>query len=429
LVRPIFDATDKVIVSIGDARLRRGAELVNIASRNIQQYSDLSRHILIDAFTEGGVNERSEIRAAAVRKSQWDAYTGQLLAANPPYDAVVTEHFPRDFVAAFSDLADRSLRGETLDPMLEIAPAMQITDWGGLKAFRDALSAEVTRTADEIAGDARERQRNLIAVAVLKLVAALLLTYLVSRSITRPLRSLTAQAKAMASTRLPAAVRDVLQTPLGDDVTVPSIEPVRIRTRDEVLDVADALNIVQDTALELAVEQAVLRRNIADSFVNLGRRNQNLLVRQLDLITQLENAEVDSDSLANLFRVDHLATRMRRNAESLLVLAGIEPPRQWARPVSVSDVVRAALGEVEDYRLVAVRDVQPAMILGSAAADLAHLMAELIENALVFSPVDRSVEVRGQAHAQCFYTLAVIDHGAGMMPDAIDASNRRLGAT
>jgi signal transduction histidine kinase len=427
LVRPIFDATDKVIVSIGDARLRRGAELVNIASRNIQQYSDLSRHILIDAFTEGGVNERSEIRAAAVRKSQWDAYTGQLLAADPPYDAVVTEHFPRDFVAAFSDLADRSLRGETLDPMLEIAPTMQITDWGGLKAFRDALSAEVTRTADEIAGDARERQRSLIAVAVLTLVAALLLTYLVSRSITRPLRSLTAQATAMASTRLPAALRDVLQTPLGDDVTVPSIEPVRVRTRDEVLDVADALNIVQDTALELAVEQAVLRRNIADSFVNLGRRNQNLLVRQLDLITQLENAEVDSDSLANLFRLDHLATRMRRNAESLLVLAGIEPPRQWARPVSVSDVVRAALGEVEDYQLVAVRDVQPAMILGSAAADLAHLMAELIENALVFSPVDRSVEVRGQAHAQGFYTLAVIDHGGGMMPDAIDASNRRLG--
>src|ERR687897_3956023 len=139
----------------------------------------------------------------------------------------------------------------------------------------------------------------------------------------------------MASTRLPSSVREVLQTPLGEDVTVPRMEPVTVRTRDEVLDVADALNTVQDTALEPAVEQAVLRRNIADSFVNLGRRNQNLLVRQLDLITRLENAEVDADSLANLFRLDHLATRMRRNAESLLVLAGIEPPRQWGPPGSV----------------------------------------------------------------------------------------------
>jgi signal transduction histidine kinase len=427
LVRPIFDATDKAITSIGDARLRRGAELVNVASRTIQQYSDLSRHILIDASSEGGVDQLEEIRAAAVRTSQWDAYTRQLLDAKPPYDAVVAEHFPHDFVAGLTELADRSLRGETIDPAAEIAPALQITDGGGLEAFREELSAAVTRTADEIAGDARERQRNLIGIAVLTLAAALGLAYLVSRSITAPLRSLTAQAQAMASTRLPTAVREVLQTPLGEDVTAPRVQPVRVGTRDEVLDVAAALNTVQDTALELAVEQAVLRRNIADTFVNLGRRNQNLLVRQLDLITQLENTEVDSDALANLFRLDHLATRMRRNAESLLVLAGIEPPRQWARPVSITEVVRAALGEVEDYQRVAARDVQPAMILGSVATDLAHLMAELIENALVFSPVDRSVEVRGQARPDGIYRLTVIDKGVGMTPDAIEASNRRLG--
>jgi signal transduction histidine kinase len=427
LVSPIFDATDKVITSIGDARLRRGAELVNVASRAIQQYSDMSRHVLIDALSEGGVDEVEEMRAAAARMSRWDAYTSQLLAAKPPFDAVVAEHFPRDVVAGFTELAGRSLRGETIDPATEIAPTMQITGWGGLEAFREQLSAEVTRTADNIARDARERQRNLIGVAVLTLAAALGLAHLVSRSITAPLRSLTAQAQAMASTRLPTAVREVLQTPLGEDVTVPRVQPVRVSTRDEVLDVAAALNTVQDTALELAVEQAVLRRNIADSFVNLGRRNQNLLVRQLDLITQLENTEVDSDALANLFRLDHLATRMRRNAESLLVLAGIDPPRQWARPVGVTEVVRAALGEVEDYQRVAVRHVEPATILGSVATDLAHLLAELIENALVFSPVDRSVEVRGQARAEGFYRLVVIDHGVGMMPDAIGASNRRLG--
>jgi signal transduction histidine kinase len=218
----------------------------------------------------------------------------------------------------------------------------------------------------------------------------------------------------------------VLQTPLGEDVTVPRVEPVAVKTRDEVLDVSFALNRVQDTALGLAVEQAVLRRNMADSFVNLGRRNQNLLARQLDLITELENIEPSSDALANLFRLDHLATRMRRNAESLLVLAGVEPPRQWAQPVNINDVVRAALGEVEDYQRVAVRDVQPATVIGTVAADLAHLLAELIENALVFSPEDKAVEVRGKVEADGRYTLAIVDRGVGMTSEAMDASNRRL---
>ena len=259
------------------------------------------------------------------------------------------------------------------------------------------------------------------------------MTWLVSRSITRPLRSLTQQAKSMAENRLPAAVTDILETPLGEDVTVPTVEPVRVNTRDEVSDVADALNTVQDSALDLAVEQAVLRRNIADSFVNLGRRNQNLLGRQLDFITELETNETDADTLSNLFRLDHLATRMRRNAESLLVLAGIEPPRQWAAPVRLTDVIRAALGEVEDYQRVTVRGVEPATIIGSAAADLAHLLAELIENALVFSPPDQTVDIRGRNRPgqggdgiAPGYTLAIIDSGLGMPAGDIVAANRRL---
>src|SRR5690606_3375326 len=261
---------------------------------------------------------------------------------------------------------------------------------------------------------------------VVILGTALTLVIAVSLSITRPLRSLTRQAKEMAERRLPDAVLDVLETPLGEDVEVPEVEPVVVRTRDEVADVAEALNTVQDTALDLAVEQAVLRRNIADSFVNLGRRNQNLLGRQLDFITELEANETDPDTLANLFRLDHLATRMRRNAESLLVLAGIEPPRKWAAPVRLTDVIRAALGEVENYQRVTVRGVEPATILGSAAADLAHLLAELIENALVFSPPDQTVDIRGRNRPDGGYTLAVIDSGLGMPAADVVAANRRL---
>ena len=293
---------------------------------------------------------------------------------------------------------------------------------------RDALVEALNERADELNAAAERRERIYVGVAIVTLAVAVgaHAGWSPGRSPGR-CASLTRQAKDMADHRLPDAVTDILDTPLGENIAVPQVDPVRVRTRDEVADVAEALNTVQDTALDLAVEQAVLRRNIADSFVNLGRRNQNLLGRQLDFITELESNETDADTLSNLFRLDHLATRMRRNAESLLVLAGIEPPRQWAAPVRLTDVIRAALGEVEDYHRVAVRGVEPATIIGSAAADLAHLLAELIENALVFSPPDQSVDIRGpQTASDGGYTLAVIDTGLGMAAERLAAANRRL---
>ena len=310
-------------------------------------------------------------------------------------------------------------------PLGEMMSSLSREDDEGFNGYRTAVNDEITARADELESDAASSQRLYLLLAALALIVAVVVTWLVSRSITKPLWSLTRQAKEMADHRLPEAVTDILETPLGEDVTVPTVQPVRVNTRDEVSDVADALNTVQDSALDLAVEQAVLRRNIADSFVNLGRRNQNLLGRQLDFITELESNETDADTLANLFRLDHLATRMRRNAESLLVLAGIEPPRQWAAPVRLTDVIRAALGEVEDYQRVTVRGVEPATILGSAAADLAHLLAELIENALVFSPPDQAVDIRGRNRPDG-YTLAIIDSGLGMPPADVAAANRRL---
>jgi signal transduction histidine kinase len=226
-------------------------------------------------------------------------------------------------------------------------------------------------------------------------------------------------------------VAQILRTPMGEDVVVPELAPIRITTRDEVADVADALSTVQDSALSLAVEQAVLRRNLADSFVNLGRRNQNLLGRQIDLITKLETNETDPDALGDLFRLDHLATRMRRNAESLLVLAGVGPPRNLAGNVRLADVIRAATGEVEDFHRVVVRGVEPVAIVGSAAAALAHLLAELIENALMFSPPNQLVEIHGMRNGSRGgrpggYTLAIVDYGRGMGADEVATANRRL---
>ena len=154
-----------------------------------------------------------------------------------------------------------------------------------------------------------------------------------------------------------------------------------------------AFNAVQETAVRVAVEQAELRRSVRDVFLSLARRSQALLHRQLSLLDSMERRTTDSEELAELFRVDHLATRMRRNAENLIVLSGATAGRGWRRPVPMIDVLRGALAEVEDYTRVTVLPVGPASLAGRAVGDVIHLLAELIENAVSFSPPQTVVRV------------------------------------
>jgi signal transduction histidine kinase len=425
LIDPFFQTMSRISVAVDDDQLRAGADLAGATARQIEILARLRNMLLNDSGYGDGVSAPSEISAAARAMAAFEGNAHLLRTAPQPYDALVADHFPTELNGRVLDVIDETVGGGAVTDVGQIATAFETTPGEGYPVLLSALSSELADRAAEVNAMAEARRRTFLALAAVALGMSWVLTWIVSRSITRPLRSLTRQAKAMADHRLPEAVQGILDTPLGEDVAVPSVQPITIRTRDEVSDVADALNTVQETAVTLAVEQAVLRRNLADSFVNLGRRNQNLLGRQLDFITELERAESTPDALANLFRLDHLATRMRRNAESLLVLAGVEPPRQWAAPVRLTDVIRAALGEVEDYQRVVVRDVEPATILGTAATDLAHLVAELVENAIQFSEPPTTVDIRGRAHVDG-YALVVRDAGTGMAPPAIEAANRRL---
>ncbi|HKY65410.1 MAG TPA: nitrate- and nitrite sensing domain-containing protein, partial [Acidimicrobiales bacterium] len=427
LIDQLFAANGQSALSIDDPTLRRGVELTDLATHQIEYVARLTRVLLIAGVSDG-LNDPPEIAEAAGLLGQIDNGVQLVDQLGTGRYRAPAEKVSEEFAASgYTELAREAIDTGQVR-VTETMASLSREDDEGYNGFRTTVNDEINQQADRLNDQVTANRLRYILLGVLALAVAGLVTWLVSRSITRPLRSLTQQAKQMAETRLPAAVTDILETPLGDDVTVPTVDPIRVTTRDEVSDVADALNTVQDSALDLAVEQAVLRRNIADSFVNLGRRNQNLLGRQLDFITELETNETNADTLANLFRLDHLATRMRRNAESLLVLAGIEPPRQWAAPVRLTDVIRAALGEVEDYQRVTVRGVEPATIIGSAAADLAHLLAELIENALVFSPPDQSVDIRGRTNPGG-YTLAIIDSGLGMPAGDVAAANRRLAGT
>lgn len=269
--------------------------------------------------------------------------------------------------------------------------------------------------------------RTFAVLAVLGLLAALIAAFLVStrlaESIVRPLRSLRNTAHDIADRQLPALIEQVQHAESDEDL--PSVPSVTLSTDDEVEDVADAFNVVRSTAVTLAADQARNRRNVSRMFVSLGRRNQSLLSRQLEFIDRLEREEADPELLDSLFKLDHLATRMRRNAESLLVLAGEEPARLWSQPVALGDVVRGAVAEVEDYQRVNLDSIDDAEIVGNAASDVSHLLAELIENALHFSPPDSTVVVVGRRVVDG-YSLAIVDDGVGMTAEQLKEVNERI---
>lgn len=295
---------------------------------------------------------------------------------------------------------------------------------------RTAEIASLQRTAESGAVAAVDQlarnSRLLLALAALAAIAIVLVSALLwrraVRSIARPLQQLATQAEEVARTRLPQAVA----TQQLDGVEEVHLPALRASGAAEVHDVAHAFNEVQQTALRLASEQAALRRNQGEALTNLGRRNQTLLARQLDFISSLETRETDPAFLDHLFKLDHLASRMRRNAESLLILAGSETPRRRRTPAPISEIVRAAMSEVEEFERVRIGNVRDATIAGPAVIDLIHLLAELIENALGFSPPDTTVEIDGRSLGQGGYQFAVIDHGVGMTDVELLAANHRL---
>ena len=262
------------------------------------------------------------------------------------------------------------------------------------------------------------------AIGTLGLILlTLLLAALVRRSIVGPIRRLAAQAKSVATKELPEVVQTVQDLPA--DSPVPHLATFEVGTRDELAELGASFNSVQDAAVDLAAEQAMARRIVSENLVNIARRNQNLLGRTLGFISTLEQSERDPEALDNLFRLDHLTTRMRRNAQSLLVLAGAEPTRLWAPPVAIGDVVRAALSEVENYGQVELADLGDIGVQGSVASEVAHLLAELMENATSFSPPTSAVTVVGRAVPDG-HQLAIFDYGLGMTPPELADANLRL---
>ncbi|QQM44781.1 nitrate- and nitrite sensing domain-containing protein [Streptomyces liliifuscus] len=257
------------------------------------------------------------------------------------------------------------------------------------------------------------------------LLVSLFMSVRIGRSLVRDLRRLRQEAHETAGVRLPSVMR---RLSAGEQVDVETEVPRLEYEKNEIGEVSQALNILQRAAVEAAVKQSELRSGVSEVFVNLARRSQVLLHKQLTLLDTMERRTDDTDELADLFRLDHLTTRMRRHAEGLVILSGAAPSRQWRKPVQLMDVVRAAVAEVEDYERIEVRRLPRMAVTGSAVADVTHLVAELLENATVFSPPHTAVQVLGERVANGF-TLEIHDRGLGMAAEALLDANLRLAET
>lgn len=366
----------------------------------VKELSSRVRAQLYAAARVGAYGTEDRVILADLRGQQLTALGAFRVAATSEqirrYDE--TSVSPNFLVA--TGLEERSLSSGGASP--QVLPSEQ---WWSASQQRQELLRQLeagvlddaVRQAEEASDDQLRTTLLVVGGVVTVLLAALLISLLIGRSVARSMRMLRSQALRIAQVELPDTL-DRLKTVTGG---VPRIDvaPAVVRSLDEIGELAEAFVAVHRSAVTVAVEQALMRRNVNAMFVNLARRSQVLVERQLELLDDLEREESDPDQLENLFKLDHLAARMRRNDESLLVLAGTDSTRRWNRPVGLGAVLLAAAAEIEQYQRVRIESVADVHMVGHAVGELVHLLAELLENATAFSRPDTVVVVTARVEA------------------------------
>ncbi|MGY0018917.1 nitrate- and nitrite sensing domain-containing protein [Streptomyces sp. YJ-C3] len=384
--------------------------------------------IALEEYKGGGTQQDLDKLNAAIKKLKSDG-AKQAAAAKakdpsyvpPPADST---EMVGDIVALPSTQPSARLALAEKGVTPENWWAVNTAKFDAYRTIESDLADKAVTEASGIAADAKQEAVIIGAAVVVALLAAFLLAGMMARQMSRSMRRLRSAAFDVAEQRLPTLVDQLSRTDPGRVDT--RVQPIPITTTDEIGEVARAFDQVHREAVRLAAEQALLRGNINAIFTNLSRRNQSLIEGQLTLITDLENNEADPDQLENLFRLDHLATRMRRNGENLLVLAGEEPGRRWDQPVPLVDVLRAATSEVEQYERIELQGVPEAEIHGRAVTDLVHLLAELLENATTFSSPQTKVRVTATRLPDGRVMIEIHDKGIGLTAEDFADINHKL---
>ncbi|GGO14412.1 sensor histidine kinase [Micromonospora parathelypteridis] len=392
----------------------------------VKELSSRVRAQLYGAARAGAYGTEDRVLLADLRAQQLTALGAFRVAATTDQIRRYDETTVAPMFLTAVQLEERSLT--TGDASPEVLPSEQ---WWVASQQRQELLRQLeagvlddaVRQADDASNGQLRATLLVVGGVVAVLLVALLISLLVGRSVARSMRMLRSQALRIAQVELPDAL-DRLKTVTGG---VPGIEvaPAVVRSLDEIGELAEAFVAVHRSAVTVAVEQALMRRNVNAMFVNLARRSQVLVERQLELLDDLEREESDPDQLENLFKLDHLAARMRRNDESLLVLAGTDSTRRWNRPVGLGAVLLAAAAEIEQYQRVRIESVADVYVVGHAVGELVHLLAELLENATAFSRPDTVVVVTARVEAAT-PLIEIADRGLGMSPAALVEANAVL---
>ncbi|MBN1172361.1 MAG: nitrate- and nitrite sensing domain-containing protein [Micromonosporaceae bacterium] len=408
-----------------DAQLRRGVAALR-ALGDYKEQTAQKRAYLNGVFSASGFVAGEYIQFSTVTATQQAAlaqYNRQASGAQQTRLTEVLDTGAASEATYFEGVALAAADGRVIQVNPQSWWSALTTVMDDIREVQESVGDDIQHRAGQLRSDAQLQLIGVLALALMCLAGGVIVVASATRSITGPLAALASEAEALAATRLPEAVAMIQSSPNN----LRALQPTQVSSRasSEIRSVAIALDKVQATAHQLATQQALMRYNTTQSLANLGRRNQNLIRRQLGFISRLERDETDPGSLSNLFELDHLATRMRRNAESLLVLVGESTSRNWSQPMPIADVIRAALSEVEEYRRVSLRRIDEAYLTGTFVTGVAHMIAELLENGLTFSPPDLDVEVQGRKVGQD-YLIAITDQGVGIEPGELDRANARL---
>jgi signal transduction histidine kinase len=432
LISGLLDISDSAAADVSDPELAR-LRLAGNALARVKDQMSVKRAVMAEALAAGSLN-RDRTRALLGAEAE-------LAAARNDYRTFATPDQQRMFddtviglvVDIGNDMVESALtrteNGQNLsglDPNQWDASATHTVNL--THQVQQALLVQLQERTDSLAAQARAAAIWDGGVVLGVLLVAGVLSVVIARSLLRPLRILRRTALEVAEHRLPAAVQNLLTDPEPAPENLRkrlAVAPVPVFTREEVGQVARAFDAVHGEAVRLAGEQAMLRENVNAMFVNLSQRSQDLVERQLSVLDRMEADEQDPDTLAGLFELDHLATRMRRNSENLLVLSGHDSAREDAGAVSADEIIGASLSEVEHYQRVELGPAPQVAVRGEAVNDLVHVVSELLENATRYSG-DENVTVASAETHDGDWQIEIIDHGAGMPQAEIDRTNVRL---
>lgn len=427
LISALMSSRVQSVVTINEPGLVR-LQLAGSAVSRVKDQMSTARALVAEALATGSLAPEDErlLSAATAQVTAWR--TDFRKFATPPqqrmYDDTVTGMIVDQRDQILESVLVRSETGQSfgLDSVRWETSSTYTINL--VHKVEEALLSQMQQRTDALADQARTAALRDSGIVVGLLLLAVLLALVIARSLLGPLRTLRSTALEVAEYRLPAAVQGLLLDP--NAVRPPEVAPVPVSSNDEVGHVARAFDAVHGEAIRLAAEQAELRGNVNAMFVNLSRRGQELADRQLDMLDRMEAEEQDPDTLASLFELDHLATRSRRICENLLVLTGNDFARMLPGAVATSEVIGAALSEIEQYQRVELAPVPDVAVRGDVVSDVVHVISELLENATNGSAPETTVSLASSVVKGGAWLVEITDSGPGMSHEAIESANTRL---